>query len=103
MRCRECRNRSGRIDRQQGWHPHALIGDIAERVQGFVRPIDRRCAGRRRCGVVCDDPRSRGFAVATSLCWGRAVGQATRKKKTDYGTVIFHWLLVTLLVLAVLT
>jgi hypothetical protein len=33
------------------------------------------------------------------------VGQTThrKKKKTDYGTVIFHWLLVALLGLAVVT
>src|SRR5882757_4669952 len=46
-----------------------------------------------------------GSAGATSLCFGGTeVGQTIhRKKKTDYGTVIFHWLLVALLALAFIT
>jgi hypothetical protein len=42
--------------------------------------------------------------TAKPLIWGVKVGQtANRNKKTDYGTVIFHWLLVGLLALAMVT
>jgi len=41
--------------------------------------------------------------IATSLVWGHELGRVVRKKKTDYGTVVFHWLMVALLALAVIT
>src|SRR5215475_8034538 len=46
----------------------------------------------------------RGGSIAALLCWGPEVGRKViRKRKTDYGTVILHGLLVTSLVVAIVT